>query len=333
MASRRGCTCAVGLVIGLAVSSAGCLAFAQDPPAAGPRIAYGPARQVCTLANTKVAESSGLACSRLAPGVFWTHNDSGDGPVLYAFNTKGEHLATCTVAGAEARDWEDVASFTMRGQGFLLIADTGDNDAKRPKCSLYVVREPPVGTAEKPAEVRARAALRIDFTYEDGPRDCEAVGIDPTTLTIYLCSKELGGGRIYALPWPGEKAAPGAPPRVARAIATFAGAPMPTAMDISPDGRRAVILSYLDAYEYVRGPDEDWAAAFGWKPRVLKMPRRNQGESIGYGPDGRTLYLTSEFAPTPLLEVPVAEAAPAAAPAAKPPEKPAEKPPVAAPKP
>ncbi len=34
------------------------------------------------------------------------------------------------------------------------------------------------------------------------------------------------------------------------------------------------------------------------------MPQRNQGESVCYGADGRTLYLTSEFAPTPLLEVP-----------------------------
>ena len=45
------------------------------------------------------------------------------------------------------------------------------------------------------------------------------------------------------------------------------------------------------------------------------MPRRVQGESICYGIDGRTLYLTSECKgkssadPSPLLEVPVADAA------------------------
>jgi hypothetical protein len=37
------------------------------------------------------------------------------------------------------------------------------------------------------------------------------------------------------------------------------------------------------------------------------MPQRRQGETVCYGPDGKTLYLTSEFAPTPLFEVPVAQ--------------------------
>ena len=76
-------------------------------------------------------------------------------------------------------------------------------------------------------------------------------------------------------------------------------------MDISPDGLRAVVLTYGNAYEYVRGPKETWAEGFGREPRVIKMPRRAQGESICYGHDGTTLYLTSEKLPTPLLEVPI----------------------------
>jgi hypothetical protein len=40
------------------------------------------------------------------------------------------------------------------------------------------------------------------------------------------------------------------------------------------------------------------------------MPRRRQGESICYGPDGKTLYLTSEQLPTPLWEVPVEVSSP-----------------------
>ena len=34
----------------------------------------------------EVRESSGLAVSRAYPGVFWTHNDSGDRPRLYALD-------------------------------------------------------------------------------------------------------------------------------------------------------------------------------------------------------------------------------------------------------
>jgi hypothetical protein len=77
-------------------------------------------------------------------------------------------------------------------------------------------------------------------------------------------------------------------------------------MDISPDGRRAVVLTYGSAYEYTRLGKESWGDAFARKGRELKMPTRRQGESICYGPDGKTLYLTSEKLPTPLLEVPPA---------------------------
>jgi len=267
-------------------------------------VRYAKPRQLAMLANQEVCESSGLAPSRLKEGVFWTHNDSGGGPRLYAFNSKGNHLATYTVTGAGARDWEDMASFEVDGRSFLVIADIGDNIASRKTCTLYVVPEPPVGTKDRPVGGKVRAGRRIDFTYADGPRDCEAVGIDPTSGTICLVSKEGLRCGVYAMPWPRDGAGP-TEPLVAKRIATIRTSPV-VAMDISPDGRRAIVLNYLDALEFTRGPDETWAAAFARQPRHLPMPRRNQGESICYGRDGKTLYLTSEFAPTPLLEVPVA---------------------------
>jgi hypothetical protein len=77
-------------------------------------------------------------------------------------------------------------------------------------------------------------------------------------------------------------------------------------MDISPDGLRAVVLTYGDAYEYIRGTDKTWTEAFAHKGRVLSMPRRVTGESICYGADGMSLYLTSERTLQPLWEVPAA---------------------------
>lgn len=49
-------------------------------------VAYNTGRETARLANQAIAESSGLACSRTTPGVFWTHNDSGDQARLFAFN-------------------------------------------------------------------------------------------------------------------------------------------------------------------------------------------------------------------------------------------------------
>ena len=62
-------------------------------------------------------------------------------------------------------------------------------------------------------------------------------------------------------------------------------------------------LLALRGYEYSRAANEDWKAAFARVPRRIKMPPRAQGESICYGLDGQTLYLTSEKAPCPLLQV------------------------------
>ena len=88
-----------------------------------------------------LAESSGLAVSRTQPGVYWSHNDSGDGPNLYAIDASGRLLATFQIGGAEARDWEDMASGPCIGDlapagaaappVCLYLADIGDNDRVR----------------------------------------------------------------------------------------------------------------------------------------------------------------------------------------------------------
>jgi len=315
----------------LTLSGCGATAVFGEPAArSAHRVPYGRPRQIATLANRAIDESSGLAAGRDRPGVFWTHNDSGDAARLYAFDPQGRHLATCTLADTEADDWEDVCSFRRGGEAYLLVADIGDNRWLRPYCTLHVVKEPAVGTPEKPLAATVPVEQSIEFVYADGSRDCEAVAVDPATGRIYLATKEALACRFYELdaglvaPTPkGNPAKPkadapetdttanpdgdaaDAKPLTARPIGSVP-AMLVVAMDISPDGRRAVVLTYGDAMEFVRDDGETWPQAFAHPPRTLPMPKRSQGESICYGPDGRTLYLTSEHTPTPLLEVPVA---------------------------
>src|SRR5262245_23653064 len=45
----------------------------------------------------QLRESSGLAISRSQPGILWSHNDSGDGPNLYAIDISGKLLAVFRV--------------------------------------------------------------------------------------------------------------------------------------------------------------------------------------------------------------------------------------------
>ena len=272
---------------------------AEEPAAAPVPISYERGKEIARLANPRISESSGLAASRIQEGVFWTHNDSGDKPVLYAFNRKGEDLGVYLIEGATAVDWEDMASFSIGKKRYLLAADVGDNQAQRKSCTLYFVEEPTV-RAKPGKPLSLPVAVRVDFTYEDGSHNCESVAVDPVRREILLVSKTvIGACKMYLLPLPQKDLVRNA---VAKAVGTLQ-IPTTTAMDISPDGLRAIVLTYGDAYEYTREANEDWKTAVARAPRTIKMPPRAQGESICYGLDGRTLYLTSEKAPCPLLEV------------------------------
>jgi len=78
-----------------------------------------------------IDEASGLAVSRETPGVLWTHNDSGDGPVLYAFDKTGAHRGAVMLDGVWAIDWEDLAGAVLDDQPTLVVGDIGDNPRKR----------------------------------------------------------------------------------------------------------------------------------------------------------------------------------------------------------
>ena len=94
---------------------------------------YGPPTKIATIKEKSISESSGLAASRSTPGAYWTHNDSGDGPFIYAFDTRGDSYGVFRVTSAEARDWEDIAAGPgpQANKSYLYIGDIGDNDAKR----------------------------------------------------------------------------------------------------------------------------------------------------------------------------------------------------------
>jgi hypothetical protein len=276
----------------------------QDPRASPAPIQYGEGRELCKLAHPDIDESSGVACSRRTPSVFWTHNDSGDPPRLFAFSARGQVLGIYTVEGTVNHDWEDMASFSIGGRSYLLIADVGDNSGVRGAYTLYVVPEPAVDLRNRADRISLKASLTIGFRYEDGAHNCEGVAIDPTARIIFLVSKCAAPEcKVYALPLPRESPRE---PLVAKPIAVLK-LPVTTAMDISPDGLRAIVLTYGDAFEYARRPGETWSDAFARRPRTIPMPPRRQGEALCYGPDGRTLYLTSEGSPMPFLEVPVVE--------------------------
>src|SRR5689334_11374701 len=113
--------------------------------------AYGPPTRIAQIKDESINESSGLIASRTSPGAYWTHNDSGDGPFIYALDAHGNSLGTFRVNGATNRDWEDISAGPgpQRGRSYLYIGDIGDNNQKRSEIVVYRVPEPQLTPADK----------------------------------------------------------------------------------------------------------------------------------------------------------------------------------------
>jgi len=103
--------------------------------------------QVGTIQDPAIVESSGLVASRRYPGVFWTHNDSGSAPVIFAINQRGQALGRFPVQRVSVVDLEDIA---IDGNGRLYLADIGADGRSRDRVAVYRIREPnPRGTERR----------------------------------------------------------------------------------------------------------------------------------------------------------------------------------------
>ena len=260
--------------------------------------------QLATLEEQAVRESSGLAASRRNPGVFWTHNDSGGGPLVYAFDRAGRSRGTWRVVGAQARDWEDIAvgPGPARGETYLYVGDIGDNERRREFVVVYRFPEPQAGGAGG-ARATARAeAIRI--RYPDGAHNAEALLVHPQTGDLYVVTKASEAAVVYKLAAPFDAAATHTLARVAELRGPdFFGA-LVTGGDFSPDGRRVALCDYAQGYELslpegAKSFDEVWRQT----PTAVSLGLRIQGEAVCYSPDGTSLLATSERRPTPLIEV------------------------------
>ena len=165
-----------------------------------------------TIQNPRLIESSGVAVSRTYPDVLWSHNDSGDGPYLYATDLHGDDRGRFVVAGAAAIDWEDMSlgpcpiQFLLESRpsrqyatSCVYLADTGDNLEIRPFVTVYAVPEPqpPANGGDTLGTTRAAAVLHL--RYPDGSHDVEGIYVSPRDTALYLVSKGYQRGTAIRL--------------------------------------------------------------------------------------------------------------------------------------
>lgn len=241
----------VPLVLSAAALTAGCDTTLKPPPetipTTGPLIDF-------SFEDPRINESSGLAASRAHPGIFYTHNDMGHRPQVFAVSSRTGDTEAVLDLGTRAVDWEDIE---VSDSG-VWVGDIGGGDTARETVTVLTFPEPATLEDGSPKVTEYR------LTYEDGPHNAEALMVDPATDQLYVVTKAPRGAAIYAAPeqlGTGENTlvrVKSAPPNV-------------TAGTWAPDGPGFALRNYPRAFVY---------PGFNGPPTIVELPESPQGESL-----------------------------------------------------
>ena len=246
-----------------------------------------------TITSPEVTEASGIVASPDHAGIWWLHNDSGDTARFFGVRDDGTSVATFTLAGTTAADWEDIAVGAGDGTGppTIYLADIGDNARQRSEIIVHRVAEP--NPAQPGTAVMDDRPLHLH--YPDGPHDAEALLVDPDSGDVVIVTKDwslAGRSEVY---------------RAAEAgtldhVATVALPPatLVTGGDVSADGSVVALRSYDGVRLYPRPTGQPVWKAFDADPCTVAIAGEKQGEAVGFAPDGRSFTTVSE-GPAPVL--------------------------------
>lgn len=255
-----------------------------------------PARASCPSEHTRldprIRESSGLIRSRSHPGIYWTHNDSGDRNRIFAIRESGEVVAEFLIDGAKNVDWEDL---TIDEHGFLYLGDIGNNGSTRHDLRIYRLPEPdPFGLVR-----RAKVERTIRFRYPDqrGFPDPGQLSFDAEALfhdrgSLYLLTKHRNDTLTVLYRFPSlEPAAVQVLEIEDRFDVGGANRPyggMVTAASLSDDGAQLAVLTYHALFLFER-PRE--ARGFGRLVKQIDFDQKvtEQCEAISWS-KGRLLF-------------------------------------------
>ncbi|WP_437999352.1 cell wall anchor protein [Sorangium sp. So ce185] len=265
---------------------------------------------VGSLTSTAIVEISGLAASRVNPGILYAHSENNANFV--AIQKTNAAVVGSYVAGVFPWDWEDIATGPCPAGSCIFMGDIGRiSGHPLPYPTTFAVvrmKEPNLAAGETSGTV---SGDRFPFQYPDTPQNAEALMVHPTTGDIYVVTKEgtTGVSKVYKFPSP--LPAPG----TLSTLIHVADLQMPlgpdenfrsvTAGAIHPCADRFLLRTYRAVYEYRAPAGAGFEAAFAAPPVALTDTVEGQGESIEYEADGSGYFTMTEreAAPYPLKRV------------------------------
>lgn len=249
---------------------------------------------VTPVAPGQIDEASGMVDSRSQPGSIWIEQDSGSPAELALLDYNGTVRGKLTVPTIANRDWEELASGPgpQDGVNYLYIGDIGDNNAQYQTVQVYRLPEP------ASLQSSITSIDRINFRYPQGPRDAEAMFVDPQTKDIYIISKREEKVHLYALPYPQSTSDLitatdyGELPSFGGGLANYV-----TGAAISPDGKEILVRTYTTVYYWKRDGAQTIPDALQYGTRRSLVTRLEpQGEAICFDKDAKGFFTISERA-------------------------------------
>lgn len=237
-----------------------------------------------TFADPAITESSGLIARdrRLL-----TVNDSGDTAVLYAVDAESGRTVGRTTYTTDAV--LDVEALAPGRDGTVWVGDIGDNREAREFVSVYAVP----GRSVSLSGDATVTAPRFDLVYPDGPHDAEALLSNPRTGRLYVVSKGLFRGQVYAAPLRLRADQPNEMTEVGPARGTV------TDGSFTRDGRHVLLRDYDDAWVVEPGR---------WKAGAeMALPSQKQGETLAVTDDPGEVLVSSEGTHAQVLTVELAD--------------------------
>jgi hypothetical protein len=257
------------------------------------------------LQKTAINEASGIAESRKTPGVFFVHNDSGDGARVFAVGSDGKDLGTFVLGGAGAIDWEDMAigPGPTPGESYLYAGDIGDNPSTRPNVKIYRAVEPKVDPNAAPTTTTLAGVETFTLSYPDGAHDAETLLVDPVTSDLFIVVKANGMSPVFRAKAPLSTGGPIVLDQVATLVfgsGALPGGTQTTAGDVSANGEWIAVRTYGSAFLWRRPTGSSVGEALAGPPCPIPLRFEPQGEALGFLVDGSGYVTVSEGVNQPL---------------------------------
>ena len=256
------------------------------------------------LSSPELKEISGMAPSARHPGLFYVHNDSGDPARFFAVTPRGKLVATYYFIDGDhssinVKDCEDIACGPgpAKGEHYIYLADIGDNIGWRNTVKLYRFKEP--GTTRI---VDTVSATTFTLQYPDGPRDAEALMVDPIDKMIYILSKREDSVGIYGFSLNSSNAS-------TIVMQSFGKLFFPgkrkdkwvLSGDISANGKEVLVKTSNSVYFFKRKSTEPIYKTLRRIPvQQKKFTPHGQQEAIAFAPGNKGFYIMAEGKNSPV---------------------------------